>query len=233
MTHASILRDKAEVLGFDVYDTLLPFRPKLVPFFRAYLDARGYDTDPEELFETWQSELFYHMNVNNAVNDPRPPILEVGHRALRSVLTEAGFEYTGEEVREMLDPWTELEPHDDVVENFERLGEEYTLVGLSNGDPDMLEAVRPSLQGTVDAMLSSARAGVFKPAPEPYELLVDRFDVAAHEVMYVAVHDFDIIGPQRVGMYACFVERVDPYGEWPTEPDLRVETLDGLSDALL
>lgn len=106
------------------------------------------------------------MGGNNAVNDPRSPILEVGHRALRSVLTEAGVEYTGEEIRELLAPWSALEPHDDVVESFERLGEEYTLASISNGDPDMLEAVRPSLQGTVDAMLSSANAGVFKRAPE-------------------------------------------------------------------
>lgn len=74
---------------------------------------------------------------------------------------------------------------------------------------------------------------MFKPSPEPYRLLLDCFDVAAHEVIYVAAHDFDIIGPRWVGMYACFVERVDPYGEWPTEPNLWIQNLEELVDALL
>lgn len=233
MAHAQILRDKVQVLGFDVYDTLLPFRPEFIPAFREYLTARGYDGDPTELFESWQTKLFYYMNVNNAVNEPRQPILEVGNRALKAILAEAGFDYTDAELQDILAAWTALEPHDDVVANFERLADEYQLAGLSNGDPDMLAAVRPSLQGTLDAMLSSAHAGVFKPAPEPYELPRDHFDVAAHEVMYVAAHDFDIVGPQRVGMYACFLERVDPYGEWQNEPDLWVQTMDELADVLL
>lgn len=233
MTHESILRDKVEVLGFDVYDTLLPFRPEFLPSFTDYLEGHGYEAEPEALFDAWQTTLFYYMNVNSAVDEPRQPILEVGHRALKSVLSDAGFEYTDDEIRSVLAPWTDLTPHDDVVPNFERLGDEYALAGLSNGDPDMLAAVRPSLDGTLDAMLSSASAGIFKPAPAPYKLLMEEFDVAAHEVMYVAAHDFDIIGPQRVGMYACFVNRVDPYGEWRTAPDLRVENLDALADKLL
>lgn len=93
------------------------------------------------------------MSVNNAVNDPRPPILDVGHRALRSVVTEAGVEYTDEGIRELLTPWPALEPHGDVVESFEQLGEEYTLGGLSNGDSDMREAVKPSLDGRYDAFV--------------------------------------------------------------------------------
>lgn len=235
MAHESVLRDKVKILGFDIYDTLLPFKPKFVPALDAYFDAHGYDADPEGMFESWQMELFNYMHVNNAVNEPRKPIYEVGKRALKAVFTEAGFEYTDEEIREVLSAWTELDPHDDVVESFERLREEYTLVGLSNGDPDMLAAIRPTLQGTLDAMLSSAYANCFKPSPEPYELIVDRFDVAPHEVMFVAAHNFDIIGPQRVGMYACFVERVGhhTYGEWSTEPDLRVPDTEGLADALL
>lgn len=103
---------------------------------------------------------------------------------------------TDREIAQLLAPWTSLDPHEEVGNAFERLGEEYTLVGLSNGDPDMLEAVKPSLGGPVDALLSSALAGVFKPRPEAYGLLVDRYDVAAHEVLFVAAHDFDIVGSE-------------------------------------
>lgn len=233
MAHEAVIRDKVRVLGFDVYDTLLPFRPKFIPAFTAFLTAHDSEIDPEALFSAWQTKLFYYMNVNNAVREPRQPILEVGYRALKAVLTEHGLEYTPDEIHEMLSAWTALEPHDDVIENFERLQSEYELAGLSNGDPDMLAAVQPTFQGTLDVMLSSAHAGVFKPAPEPYELLIEHFDVAAHEVMYVAAHDFDIVGPQRVGMYACFLERVDPYGAWDTDPDLWVHSLDELSSVLL
>lgn len=233
MTHEQMLRDKVKVLGFDVYDTLLPFRPRFVPAFGSFLHGKGSELDPEVVFEAWQTRLFYYMNVNNVVDEPRQPIMEVGHRALNAVLTELGVEFTEEETLWVLGAWLELEPHDDVIPSFERLAPEYTLAGLSNGDPDMLEAVLPSLEGTMDVMLSSAAAGVFKPAPEPYELLIEEFDVAAHEIMYVAAHDFDIIGPQRVGMYACFVERVNPYGFWPTQPDLHVHNLTELADRLL
>lgn len=232
MTELDQIRDKVEVIAFDVYTTLLPLEPVFLPAFEEYFASKGVDGDPQDTFDQWRDKYFYQQMVTNIVNEYRRPTIELGYRALSSVFEEMGFEYTDEEVWDLVGNWKELEPHEDVLTGFQRLGEEYTLVGLSNGDPDMLDAVEPGFEGTIDAVISSAKADLYKPKAPAYKLLCEEFDIAIQQSMYVSDVEYDMMGAYHAGMYTCFVERIAPFGNWPMEPDFTVRDIDGLADIL-
>lgn len=233
MTELDQVRDKVQVIAFDVYTTLLPLEPVFLPAFEEYLDAKGADGDPQEIFDQWRDKYFYRQMVTNIVNEPRRPIIELGYQALDTVFTEMGIDHTEDEMWDLVGHWKDLEPSQDVLNGFERLGDEYTLVGLSNGDPDMLRAVEPSFGGTIDRTISSAKADLYKPKAPAYKLLCDEFDIAIQEAMYVSDVEYDMMGSHHAGMYTCFVERINEFGTWPMEPDFEVQDIEELADVLV
>ncbi|HEV8571176.1 MAG TPA: haloacid dehalogenase type II [Actinoplanes sp.] len=104
---------------------------------------------------------------------------------------------------------------------------------------ERLVALANSPQATVDAQLqhagiaplfnaiySAERAGMLKPAPAAYRMVLQAEAVSAEHAVMVAAHDWDIAGAQAVGMQTVFVARGDrvPLPGWPpptrTAPDL-------------
>lgn len=233
VTVTQTLRRELQVLAFDLYDTLLDRESKLVPAIDGYFDAVGHDGDPVVFLRRYLAMHFRDSMIDSLIAGPHAPFKEISRRAFAYRLEQAGAPVDDDRVRGVLDAWRDLEPYPDVEPALSRLGEEYALVGLSNGDPDMLAAVEPSFETELDGVISVAEAGAYKPHPAPYRLLCERFDVAPHEVAFVSAHTFDIVGAKAVGMRGAFVNRHDnPYGGWPHRPDVRVNDPEGLADEL-
>ena len=54
-----------------------------------------------------------------------------------------------------------------------------------------------------------------------------------HEVLFVANHEFDVVGAQAAGMRAAFIDRRRrPFAAWPYQPDLVVPGMAALADLL-
>ncbi|NEU58654.1 haloacid dehalogenase type II [Halorussus sp. MSC15.2] len=228
------LREETAVLAFDLWDTLLDRESTLVPALADLLDAHGSDYDPEILLRRYLAMHFRDSMVDSLIPGPHTPFKEISRRALAYRLDQLGLDVPDEAVRDVIRQWKQLEPYPDVDAALADLGEEYALVGLSNGDPDMLAAVRPNFEADLDGVISVAEAGAYKPHRASYDLCCERFDVAPHQVTFVTAHTFDLVGAKAVGMRGAFLNRHEnPFGGWPQRPDLVVEDTEKLAEALL
>jgi len=227
------LREETEVLAFDLWDTLLDREATLVPALRALLDDHGSDYDAEILLRRYLAMHFRDSMIDSLISGPHTPFKEISRRALAYRLEQIGLDVPDEEVRAVIRQWKTLRPYPDVDAALDRLSEDYDLVGLSNGDPDMLDAVRPNFETELDGVVSVADAGAYKPHPASYDLTCEAFDVAPHEVVFATAHTFDLVGAKAVGMRGAFLNRHEnPYGGWTHEPDLTVADTEALADAL-
>lgn len=228
------VREETEVLAFDLWDTLLDRESTLVPALEALLRDHGSDYDPELLLRRYLAMHFRDSMIDSLIPGPHTPFKEISRRALAYRLEQIGLDVPDADVRDVIRQWKTLEPYPDVDAALDRLGEEYTLVGLSNGDPDMLEAVRPNFETDLDGVVSVAEAGAYKPHRASYDLCCDRFDVAPHQVTFVTAHTFDLVGAKAVGMNGAFLNRHEnPFGGWRFQPDLTVDDTGALADQLL
>ncbi|WP_122089259.1 haloacid dehalogenase type II [Halalkalicoccus subterraneus] len=227
------LEEETTVLAFDLWDTLLDRESTLVPALGELLDAHDSDYEPRVLLRRYLAMHFRDSMIDSLIPGPHTPFKEISRRALAYRLEGLGLDVSDGEVRAVIRQWKELQPYPDVDGALARLGERYTLVGLSNGDPDMLEAVRPNFETDLDGVISVAEAGAYKPHRASYDLCCQRFDAAPHEVLFVTAHTFDLVGAKAIGMRGAFLNRHEnPFGGWIHRPDLVVDDTDGLADAL-
>jgi 2-haloacid dehalogenase len=93
---------------------------------------------------------------------------------------------------------------------------------LSNGDPDMLEAVvrHAGFAALVDPVLSVEGTGRFKTDPAAYALGTRAFDLAAADILFVSSNCWDAIGATWFGYTTLWINRfglpLDELGARPT-----------------
>jgi 2-haloacid dehalogenase len=161
------------------------------------------------------------------------PYREIGRISLSYTLERAGIAHSQDEVRRLVAEIERLPPFPDVVESLNRLKRRFRLVILSNGDPDMLEAIRPRLGFEFDRIISVAEAGSFKPHAATYRRAAELMATPVEAILFVANHAFDCVGAKAAGMRTAFVDRRKrPFGDWPYPPDLVVADFKELADTL-
>lgn len=228
------IREETTLLAFDLWDTLLDRESTLVPALAELLESHDSEYDPEVLLRRYLAMHFRDSMIDSLIPGPHTPFKEISRRALTYRLEQLGLDVPDHEIRSVIRNWKQLQPYADVDGALARLGEKYTLVGLSNGDPDMLEAVRPNFETDLDGVVSVAEAGAYKPHRASYDRCCERFDVSPHEVLFVTAHTFDLVGAKAIGMRGAFLNRhQNPFGGWIHRPDLTVENTDELAEALL
>jgi FMN phosphatase YigB (HAD superfamily) len=57
-------------------------------------------------------------------------------------------------------------------------------------------------------VVTSERAGFYKPDPRPYQLALSELELNAAEVLFVAGSGFDLVGTSRVGLDTYWHNRV-------------------------
>ena len=93
---------------------------------------------------------------------------------------------------------------------------------LSNGSPDMLQGAVQSanLAELLDDVLSVESVGVFKPAPQVYDMVLQRFGVAKHHVLFVSSNGWDAAAAASYGFVTAWVNRAGlPIDRWPGQPN--------------
>jgi 2-haloacid dehalogenase len=95
---------------------------------------------------------------------------------------------------------------------------------LSNGSPHMLgAAVEASRMAHLfDAVLSVESVRVFKPRPEVYALVTERFGVPPSDVVFVSSNRWDVMGASAFGFQPLWVNRARMPDEYSEHPPLRV-----------
>jgi 2-haloacid dehalogenase len=233
MTPIEALRGSITICMFDLYGTVVDMQGGLTQAAAPYLKAKGWTGDPSRLVTWWRRAHFENSMIDALLDRTHIPYREIGRISLSYTLERAGIPHTQDEVKRLVAGIERLEPFPDAVEALTRLKRGYRLVILSNGDADMLEAIKPHLGIAFDRVISVAEAGYFKPHAKTYHKAAEIMAARPAEILFVANHAFDCVGAKAAGMRAAFVDRRKrPFGDWPYQPDLVVGDLKELADTI-
>jgi 2-haloacid dehalogenase len=106
---------------------------------------------------------------------------------------------------------------------------------LSNGTPDMLaDAVAHAGIGPLlDWVLSVEEVGIYKTAPEVYQLALDRLGLAARQISFQSSNGWDVYAASAFGMRTVWCNRSGQCAErLPGAPDHVIRSLDELPPLL-
>jgi len=233
MSDVDSLKRSIKVCMFDQYGTVVDMQSGLREAAAPFLRKKGWSGDPNSFVTWWRRTHFENSMIDALLHKEHTPYREIGHRSVSFVLDRAGIEYTTEEVHHLVAEIEKLPPFPEVPEALARLKTRYSLVVLSNGDPDMLEAAQPYHQLPFDRVISVAEAKSFKPHVATYTKAAELLDRRLHEVLFVANHAFDCIGAKSAGMRTAFIDRRRrPFGITPYQPDIIVRTMTELADLM-
>jgi 2-haloacid dehalogenase len=233
MTAIETLRRDTRICMFDLYGTVVDMQGGLTSAVTPWLEAKGWKGEPSRLVTWWRRTHFENSMIDALLHRAHIPYREIGRISLSYTLERAGIAHTQEEVRRLVGEIERLKPFPDAIEALTRLKRRYRLVILSNGDPDMLEAIRPHLGIEFDRIISVAEAGSFKPHAATYRKAAEIMAAPVEAVLFAANHAFDCVGARAAGMRAAFIDRrMRPFGDWPYSPDLVVPDLKALADTL-
>ena len=233
MSNIETLKQETKVCMFDLYGTVVDMQGGLTRAVTPWLAAKGWSGEPGRLVTWWRRTHFENSMIDALLGRAHIPYREIGRISLSYTLERAGIAHTDADVKRLVAEIERLEPFPDVVEALKRLKAKYRLVILSNGDPDMLEAIRPRLGIDFDRIISVAEAGAFKPHASTYRKAAEIIGARLEQVCFVANHAFDCVGAKAAGMRTAFVDRRKrPFGDWPYPPDLVVADFRELADTL-
>ncbi|MEM6438687.1 MAG: haloacid dehalogenase type II [Pseudomonadota bacterium] len=104
---------------------------------------------------------------------------------------------------------------------------------LSNGSPAMLKGAVDSagIGELLDDVLSVQSVGVFKPAPQVYDLVGRSFGTHAREVLFVSSNGWDAAAATGYGFHTVWVNRAgEPEDRLPWRPQRQAEDLTAVPD---
>ncbi len=132
--------------------------------------------------------------------------------------------------QDLLNAYHELDCYPEVPEtllNLKELG--LGTAVLSNGAPKMLEAavLNSNIEKILDSVFSVDSIGIFKPAPQVYQLATDQLGCIPEEILFFSSNAWDVSGAATFGFQAVWVNRFGQEPErLPGTPLLEIKTLD-------
>lgn len=195
------------LIVLDVNETL----SDLEPLRQRFTDSGA----PGHLLETWFASTL-RDGFALAAAGRALPFAEVGAGVLRGVLTGLDLGRSADDaVQHVLDGFPLLDLHADVPAGLRLLAEANArVVTLTNGSPSQSEALleRAGVADLVERRLSVDDAGRWKPHPDAYRYAAATCGVALGRCAMVAVHPWDLMGAEAVGMATAWIDRPAPHG---------------------
>jgi 2-haloacid dehalogenase len=204
---------------FDAYGTLFDVHAAIA----RHRGAVGRDAD--RLSELWRTkQLEYSWTLTLA-----------GHYEDFWTLTERALDYALARVPSvdralrpaLLDCYRTLDAYPDASATLAALrGRGAQTAILSNGSVDMLSAAvgAAGLDAHLDAVLSVDKVRLYKPRPEVYALVTERFRIAPADVVFVSSNRWDVMGAAAFGFSPVWINRAglpDEYAELAPQRVLR------------
>ena len=210
---------KTHVYVFDAYGTLFDVHAAI----GRHRAAAGPDADRfSEIWRTKQLEYSWTMTLAGQYAD----FWTLTERALDFAFARVGT--VDRALRpKLLDAYRRLAPFPDALEALTALKTQGArLAILSNGSPAMLDAAveASKIGGLLDAVLSVDAVRLYKPRPEVYALVTDRFGVAAAGVVFVSSNRWDVMGAAAFGFRPVWVNRARNPDEYPEHPPVQIVT---------
>jgi len=158
---------------------------------------------------------------------------EIRRRLLHQLLQADNVELAPEAFDELATVARRLVPWPGAAAEVAALAELTTVTGLTNASLDQVAEI--SARGGLrwHAVLSTALARTYKPAPAVYRLAIDLLDLDPQRALFVAAHPWDLRGAAKEGFRTAYLPR--PHADGPTVDDnfdLHLDSLAHLADLL-
>jgi len=85
-----------------------------------------------------------------------------------------------------------------------------------------------AIGGDLDAVLSVDAIRIYKPRPEVYTLVTERFKIAPGEAVFVSSNRWDVMGAAAFGFRTAWVNRAKMPEEYEPAPSATLADLTGL-----
>lgn len=208
--------------SFDCYGTLVDWNGGI----GAELARLWPEADGRHLLERYH-EIEPRVQLDGAL-----PYRQVLAESLHLLAESEGLELDPAEEQalgEALPRWPVFPEVPDELRELRDRG--WRIAILSNTDPDFLKASLKAIGVPVDAAITAADAGSYKPAHGHWQTLFERDDVDRKRHVHVAASAFHDIAPAReLGVPAVWINRLDETSDLPRAGEL--PTLSGLADLL-
>lgn len=186
---------------FDAYGTLFDVNSVVA---ECELHFPGKGNELSRLWRQKQLEYSWLLSLMQRYRDFETVTLD----ALRFAAESLKLKLDDTASEKLMDAYRRLTPHPEVAATLDALAAKKRAI-LSNGSPDMLEAVvkHAGFDTKLDAVLSVHARGIFKPHPSVYQLAVDRLQVKANEVAFVSSNGWDASGAAAFGFQVFWINR--------------------------
>jgi 2-haloacid dehalogenase len=223
----SIIEVTMSIFVFDAYGTLFDVHAAIGRF----RDKAGPDADRmSEIWRTKQLEYSWTLTLAGRY----APFWTLTERALDFAL--ARVPSVDKALKpQFLQAYFNLDAFPDARVALQTLKSKGHKTGiLSNGSPEMLDGAvdGANVRGDLDAVLSVDVLKMFKPRPEVYGLVTQRFKCKPGDVTFVSSNRWDVMAAVSVGFHAQWINRAKNPDEYPDFPPERVlSDLTALADA--
>jgi 2-haloacid dehalogenase len=226
--------DSVHTLTFDAFGTILDLGRSHAPRLDDFLESKYSTMSAAEFWDRWRNRQRLQQYEDNLFCSGHFGYLDSSRRALIYTLRAAKLPFDDADIRRIMEGWHELKPFPDAVPGFERLGEKFKLVVLTNGERDYAAyVVKNCIRFDFHRVISVEDVGVFKPSPQVYRYAARVLKAEPRELMMVSAHSFDAIGARASGYRAAYVNRYDlPYDETPYQFDIEASDFMELADKL-
>jgi len=187
-----------KALVFDAYGTLYDVH-SVVQRSEAFWPGKGATLSQlwraKQLEYTWQRSLMRRY----------APFSQVTREALAYACAALGLELGADRSDALMQEYRRLATYPEVPAALAALRVRKAI--LSNGSPEMLEPLVKHSGLALDAVLSVDEVKIFKPAPEVYQLAVDRLGVGKEEIGFVSSNCWDALGAKSFGFRVYWINR--------------------------
>ena len=203
-----------QALVFDAYGTLYDVH-SVVRRCEARYPGKGARLShlwrATQLEYTWQRSLMQRY----------VPFSQVTREALEYSCAALGLDFD----ESLMDEYLRLEPFPEARAALERLPMKKAI--LSNGSPDLLEALVRNSGLAFDAVLSVDELGVYKPAPQVYALAARK--LGTKNIGFVSSNCWDAMGAKSYGFSVYWINRLGaPVDRLGFRPDAVLRSLGDL-----
>jgi 2-haloacid dehalogenase len=207
----------SSIFVFDAYGTLFDVHSAIARF----RDDAGPDAGRlSEIWRTKQLEYTWTLTLTGHYQD----FWTLTERALDFAIARVPSVDKVLKAR-LLDAYFTLDAFADARAALHALKQAGNRTGiLSNGSPDMLKGAvnAAGIGGDLDAVLSVDALKMFKPRPEVYGLVTDRFNCAPGDVTFVSSNRWDVMAGTSVGFRTLWVNRAKMPDEYPEFPPKQI-----------
>jgi 2-haloacid dehalogenase len=225
-------------LTFDCYGTLIDWEAGILTALRPWTAGQRVEVDDEELLAA-----FGRAEARREAAEPTAPYPRILAGVLDDLAEEFGAAASREETETFGGSVKDWPAFPDSAAALAYLRRHYRLVIVSNVDRASFRHSNDRLGVTFDAVVTAEDAGAYKPAPNHFQLALERLaemGVAKDRVLHVAQSLYhDHVPAKRLGLRTMWVNRrgdrgqgggATPAAPAPVTPDGEVPTLAALVD---